>query len=305
MALDTYFRGNSQEVAYCQQIKAIGNHMVVATAGGKILGAGHSLRMRGKELDPVLKEYRDLPLSERKVKLADPSLAQAPKRPVPEAPEGGLVIRGFCTYMNSREASATQRLAQYYYKQNPDAWAAETQSDMLWLTRAERESLIPTDPKPGQTFPVSTAIQKRFFTTIGIEYMEGSVNALAPREMEMMLQVEAVKDGQVQMRLEGSGRMGKVFDRGSLNEERSRGCAVRVFGVLVVDLESQAFTRFDIVGLGRAWGSKMEYTQREISLDEVPWTYGIACELVSGDSPMDRIPPYNLLHYGAGLKYWE
>ncbi|MFT5125988.1 MAG: hypothetical protein ACI97B_004641 [Verrucomicrobiales bacterium] len=135
--------------------------------------------------------------------------------------------------------------------------------------------------------------------------MEGSVNALAPREMEMMLQVEAVKDGQVQMRLEGSGRMGKVFDRGSLNEERSRGCAVRVFGVLVVDLESQAFTRFDIVGLGRAWGSKMEYTQREISLDEVPWTYGIACELVSGDSPMDRIPPYNLLHYGAGLKYWE
>jgi hypothetical protein len=33
--------------------------------------------------------------------------------------------------------------------------------------------------------------------------------------------------------------------------------------------------------------------------------YGIACELVTGDSPIDRIPPYNLLHYNGAGPYFE
>ena len=68
---------------------------------------------------------------------------------------------------------------------------------------------------------------------------------------------------------------------------------------------SGKFDRFDIVGVGKAWGNKMNYTRRELSIEGYPWMYGIACELVTGNSPIDRIPPYNLLHYnGSGTSYF-
>ena len=43
----------------------------------------------------------------------------------------------------------------------------------------------------------------------------------------------------------------------------------------------------------------------EISLDQNPWMYGIACELVTGDAPQDLIPPYNMLHYNPTGPYFE
>ena len=79
---------------------------------------------------------------------------------------------------------------------------------------------------------------------------------------------------------------------------------MRVSGRLVYDTGKGAFTRFDIVGVGKAWGNKMEYTRREIGIDDYPWMYGIACELVTGNSAIDRIPPYNLLHYGGAVSYF-
>ena len=48
----------------------------------------------------------------------------------------------------------------------------------------------------------------------------------------------------------------------------------------------------------------MEYTRREIGIDDYPWVYGVAFELVTGDAPVDRVPPYNMLHYGGGMKYF-
>ena len=76
-------------------------------------------------------------------------------------------------------------------------------------------------------------------------------------------------------------------------------------GRLSYDQAKGAFTRFDLVGIGKAWGNKMEYTRREIGIDDYPWMYGIACELVTGTSAIDRIPPYNLLHYGGGIPYFS
>ncbi len=60
-----------------------------------------------------------------------------------------------------------------------------------------------------------------------------------------------------------------------------------------------AFDQFDIVRVGKAWGNKMNYTRRAMSIEGYPWMYGIACDLVTGDSPIDRIPPYNLSHYNS------
>ena len=50
LALDTYFRGNSHELEFCNKVQAGGNHLVVATAAGQTLGKG-DLRLRKKELE--------------------------------------------------------------------------------------------------------------------------------------------------------------------------------------------------------------------------------------------------------------
>ena len=166
------------------------------------------LYLREKELAPILKEFRALPEAERKVSISDPKEATAPKRPVPNPPPGGLVVRGYCTYLKAGDDGKPVRAQNFYYKQNPDRWLAETQSDMLWLTQAEWKSLIPPDLKPGSKIDVEAAVQQRFFATIGIDYMEGSVNALVPRETQMSVTVRHVDNNTVTLQLDGHGETG-------------------------------------------------------------------------------------------------
>jgi hypothetical protein len=203
------------------------------------------------------------------------------------------------------EKNQVVRSQEYYYKQNPDRCLAETQSDMLWLTEAEWKSLIPANPKPGDCSEVASAIQKRFYSTIGIDYMEGSVNSLSPRKTTMTLTVEREDDERIVFRLDGYAHLGKEFDEKLRSEPNSRGCELRVLGDVRYDRKKHAIERFDVAGAGRAWGNKMDYIRREIKLEQYPWTYGIAWELVTGDTPQDRIPPYNLLHYNSTGPYFE
>lgn len=214
------------------------------------------------------------------------------------------MIRGYCTYLKAGDSGRPIRAQNFYYKQNPDRWLAETQSDMLWLTETEWKGLLPQDLEKGQQLAVSDEVQRRFFSTIGIEYMEGSVNALPPRDTEMSITVTGIDGGLVTLQLDGHGKMGKEFLDTDQTGANSRGCRIQVLGKLRYDRAKGTFTRFDVVGIGEAWGNKMEYTRREIGIDDYPWMYGIACELVTGDSAIDRIPPYNLLHYGGGVAYF-
>jgi hypothetical protein len=261
--------------------------------------------MRERELGKVVAEFAALPEADRKPRLPDPTSATPPRRPLPQPPPGGLIIKGYCTYVRSGGEGSLARSREYYYRENPDRWAAETQSDTLWLTEAEARSLIPPDPRPGERQEVARPIQKRLFSTLGIDYMEGSVNSLPPRAMTLSLTVEEVSPTAISLRLDGYARLGKEYDEKLRRQPRSRGCEVRVLGFLACDRASGRFRRFDVVGIGTAWGAKMEYVDREIRVAEHPWMYAIACELADCTRPIDRIPPYNMLHYGEPGKYFE
>ena len=177
---------------------------------------------------------------------------------------------------------------------------------MLWLTEDEWRSLVPKEIQDGAVIAVPKEIQRRFFSTIGIDYMEGSVNALPVRESTMTLTVVGDSDsGDAQFRLDGYGKMGKPFDAESVSKARTRGCELRVIGRITYDKKGEHFTVFDLAGIGEAWGNKMEYTRREIRVPGDRWAYGVACELVTGNSPYDKIPPYNMLHYGGRTKYFD
>lgn len=276
--------------------------MIAITASGKLIGEqkGGHVKLSKEDLAPLLASFRNLPDAIRKPKLPDPETAKPPRRPVPNPPVNSLILRGFCTYLNFDDANTPRRAKRLYYERNPDAWAAETQNDMLWLTESEWQSLIPKDPTIGSRITVPREIQRRFFSTIGIDYMEGSVNALPVRDSIMTLTLE--KEGV--LRLEGYGKMGRPFGANTKTEDHSRGCELRVIGTIKYDPARRKITRFDVAGVGEAWGNKMNYTRREITLPSPRWHYGIACELVPGTNPDQLIPPYNLLHYGGRMKYF-
>ena len=120
----------------------------------------------------------------------------------------------------------------------------------------------------------------------------------------MTLTVERATSDAIAMRLDGYGRMGNEFDEELRKAKNSRGCEIRVLGSVNYNRRADLIDRFDIVGVGEAWGNKMDYVQREVRVEPYPWLYGIACELVRGDSPIDRIPPYNMLHYGGPEPYF-
>jgi hypothetical protein len=267
VALDTYFRGAGDELEFCQRIKAGGNHLVVATAGGRVLGQGDHLRMREKELAKVLEEFNALPEEERKPRIDVPSDVAPPKRPLPHPPVNGLILKGHCTYLHPDDFGKIVRSKEWYYRQNPDRWPVETQSDMLWLTEPEWKSLIPADPRKDDRVNVAAPIQKRFFSTIGIDYMEGSVNALPARETTMTLTVEATSTESISLRLDGFAKLGKDQDDTMREGKNTRGSEVRVLGYVRYDRSKKSIVQFEVVGLGRAWGNKMEYVSREVKLD--------------------------------------
>jgi hypothetical protein len=261
--------------------------------------------MREKDLAKVLEDYKALPDAERKPPLPPTEGATPPKRNLPLPPPGGLIVKGYCTYLRLDDSGKIGREKVWYYKQNPDRWPVETQSDFLWLREDEWRSLIPAEPQKGERLDVTERIRSRFFCTIGIDYMEGSVNALPARQTAMSLAVEEATPERISLRLDGHAKLGKEYDESALATPHSRGCEVRVMGSVRYDRAKKAIDRFDLVGVGKAWGSKMDYVRREMKTSEQPWLYGIACELVPGDRPIDRIPPYNMLHYGGKLRYFS
>jgi hypothetical protein len=300
LALDTYFRGNSHELEFCRKVRAGGNHLVVATAAGQTLGKG-DLRLRRKELAGALREFAALPAEQRTPTIADPATAQPPKRPVPRPPVNGLILRGYCTYLRHDDDKQIVRATEFYYRQNPNRWKVETQSDFLWLTESERQSLIPANPRPGDRHEVAAPIQRRFYGTIGIDYMEGSVSALPTRKSTMALIVDKADDATLVLRLEGYAHLGREFDPELRTDHKGRGCELRLLGTVHVDRKKAAITRFDAVGVGLAWGRG----ETGLNLNRNPWMYGVACELVTGDAPQDMIPPYNLLHYNPTGPYFD
>lgn len=96
---------------------------------------------------------------------------------------------------------------------------------------------------------------------------------------ESIDQVAAFDNEGIRLRLEGDVQMGEPFDEQLKVEARARGCELRVLGRLHCG-HAVEFDRLDIVGIGKAWGNKMNYTRREMSIGGYQWTCGITCAVV-------------------------
>ena len=178
------------------------------------------------------------------------------------------------------------------------------ESGLLWLTKQEKESLIPQRAKKAASFLIAPEIQRRFFGTLGIDYTEGNARALKVRDSQMNLVVtNDTSPENVELTLSGWALIGVPLDPSIPAESQARGCQIWVSGRLEVDCTSKSVNVFEVVGVGQAWGRMWPTAGRATYLGQRVWDYGIAWKLASPKNAVDRIPPYNLLHYSNG-DYW-
>lgn len=305
MALDAYERGSALDYAYIDKVKEgcdgqLGiNGWMYATAEGKVLAP------RGDfwgpfNLSAALEAFRKLPESERKPKIEKPSKEDLEGGSVPPSPPpGGLIARAYTTHLERNEKGELVRARNYRPFNDPKEWVIEpglTWHEHFWMTEEEWRSLVPKNAKKGDTFPAPAFLKQRlFWWYVGIQAVEGCADYWrGPREGDLAFTVEEASAAGVRLRLEGYVKAGKEFSK---DEVRDWGAEFRYLGFLNYDAQKKAFDRFDIVQIGEVWGGKLDdpgdvITPNTIRWGHARWPLGIAFELVSGDKPADRIPPY-------------
>jgi hypothetical protein len=234
-----------------------------------------------------------------------------------QPPEGGLILKIYGRYLARDPAGAlrlTTLLKDFPGIKDPATryprhfdYYCEANVDYLWLTEAEWQSLIPARPRKGDRRHVPASIIQRIslyhllptamHSRIGDLWQEIAQQQKGVRAREATLTVEEASPNRVRLVLDGFVHLGHAYNAEAVARipPRSRECMgyeARLRGVLDYDVRKQVVTRFDILALGDLYGDS----------DPNHWLVrpgrnplGFAFELVSGDNPVDRLPPRGYL----------
>jgi hypothetical protein len=165
----------------------------------------------------------------------------------------------------------------------------EPMPDVMWLTEAEWKSLVPAQPRIGDTFAVPDGIRKRLCRFHLIDSTFGLVAGWDlghVRRDKLSLTVDEVTPN-MRLRVDGEALMATDAD----HKKAKHGYDARISGLLSYDPAVKKFTRFDIVAVGDTWGGDWE-GGRFARPGEAP--LGIALELAPGLSAADRVTPKGL-----------
>jgi hypothetical protein len=288
-----------------------GGSQWAVTAAGKVLAANNHDGL-GFNVKKALEKWNALPAAERApgaVKVGDLGAADA-KRALPTPPEGGLILKVYyrafmrdgdrLRYVTGKDLwhdETGKKTEEAFDRLYPGRLTtAQAQPDHLWLTEAEWKSLLPADPKKGDSAAVPAGVKDRFIRWhLNPLTVYGETNALDPKAVhagELKLTVEAVSPSSVRLRLDGFARLGDEAPRDVAEGKRASvdrwGYEPRVLGFIDYDRAKKAITRFDVVALGEHFG-RLGICDSATRVGLQP--LGISFELVTGDAPADRIPP--------------
>jgi hypothetical protein len=275
-------------------------YMTCMSASGKWLGHAPTAK--------VLEAFRQLPEAERRPgAVAVPDLDPS-ERVIPTPPEGGLVLRVHARFL-SRDDSGALRCTKGedfpLMRDNPAAirgvqFLLSPNTEYLWLTREEWQSLLPATPVKGERLPVSAAICDRIarFHLVPRRALT-SEDGILPRAMvktaTLTLTVEDVSPERLRLGLEGFVHTGSDFDAARAttpNGPLTFGFATPLCGILEYDRTGKKFVRFDIAAPGEVWGRWGDANGKSMTIERPGRSpIGFAFELARGDTPTDRIPP--------------
>lgn len=277
-----------------------GNCFVLTTPSGQKLAGGNGSGGAREALTKGLQQWNKLSAEQRKA-LPPGEVVKPPEADRCTPPPAGLVLR---SYVRNLKRDAQGEFGAITMEDLKDralypGWVrvyTEPAHYNVWLTEAEGKSLVPDDPKKGDSFAVPDPIQKRLFRyhlVNGTFGLPGAWRLEDIRSGKLGLTVEETGPS-LRLRLEGSALLMSDADPA----KAQRGYDVRLQGVLVYDRTKRAFSRFDIVALGDYWGGDYE-GGRFKRPGRTP--LGVSFALTRDDSAADRVPP--LVHMDREQEY--
>lgn len=275
-------------------------YMNCVSAGGKLLGR--------RPCAEVLEAFRRLAESER-----NPGAVKVPDlKPgdgvIPAPPEGGLVLRVHARFLawqgneDFRHARTSDFPLMRDKPQVMRSWRLFLQpnTEFMWLTRDEWQSLVPAHPAKGKTLAVPAFIalrMARFHLTPqrAMTSEGGIVHPRSVKRAELSLVTKDVSAARIRMELRGFVHWGSDYDETRAttpNGPLRQGYATPLYGRVEYDRAKRVFTRFDIVAPGDTWGRWGDANGKSMYVERPKREpFGFAFELATGDSPTDRIPP--------------
>jgi hypothetical protein len=290
-------------------LRGAGIHKIWITSSGYMTCVSASGKLLGRMASPqVLAAFQKLPEAERR-----PGAVQVPdlkpeERVIPSPPEGGLVLRVHARFLTRDDrgelryakgadfplmADKPQTIRQWQLFLHPN-------TEYMWLTREEWQSLVPANPVKGEKRSVDPAIGERMarFHLYARRSMtsEGfGLSRKAVKEARLTLVTEDVSPTRIRMALEGFIHTGTDFDRAQAttpNGPLRFGFEAPIHGILEYDRTKKAFTRFDIVAVGDVWGRWGDANGKSLPVERPGrGPFAFVFELARGASPTDRIPP--------------
>jgi hypothetical protein len=231
-----------------------------------------------KRLRAVLENFKELPAEKRTAsvkELPDSWKGKALASP----PAEGLILKQYNRgFLRDTEG-----------KMHPDGQVPL--HDSLWMTKAERQSLVPEQPKVGDSFTIPAFLVSRLGVHHASAFGANGVKISATPKPVLALTVEDTSPDQIRLRLQGSLQTSEYV--GSL---KVAVVDYQVCGCLHYDLKKKTFSRFDMIAVG------------DISGTENPPPKGrtmvavLLFELSPGATPWQRTPPYSCGGQGAYFK---
>jgi hypothetical protein len=266
------------------------------TSAGRLLDVGGA---GGDDLASALRDalatYRKLPNSER---LAESVAGEG--RPQPAPPPGGLVLTIYDRPLG-RSAKGRYRLPERADLGGRRTGAPAGQRSSLWLTAEEVASLLPEEPRQGESRPVPSRLAKRLWlyglVPHSLWVVQGTWQPDSVREGDMALAVEEVSADSVRMRLRGHVLL---VAEGTHIQGTERRYDARIEGAIVVDRARRKIVRFDAAALGDYTGEWFaSYRERwQAATPAAPLAMGFALEVDSAayDLPPERRRPRSFVH---------
>lgn len=280
-----------------------GTNLVLMTAAGRLLsGKVKDRNGLAQGLQEVLDAYAKLPEAERR-----PQAVEGEIKPQTPPPPGGLVLTIYDRLL-ARTPQGSYRLPEGDDFGGLRTEAAHGQRSSLWLTEAECKSLIPTDPRPGQTYRVPSKLAKRIWlyglVPQSLWVVEEFWKPDSVRAGDLQLTVEEVSQQTVRLRLHGSvllsgpGVLHEWPERKFIKNVENRYDA-RLEGVLLQDRKSGKIVRWDMVALGSftgRWFTNGKGWKEATATAPLPMGFAFELDTTAYDLPADRRRPRSFVH---------
>jgi len=232
-----------------------------------------------KRLQAALNKFKQLPAEKRTASVEElPSSWKG--KALPNPPAEGIILKQIRRGFHRDAEGGTHRMLPVHV-------------DFLWMTKAEWQSLVPKQPRVGD----STAIPEFLLTRIGNHHAQmvspaSCLRISAVPKPTLTLTVEDTSPDQIRLRLQGSFQVTEFEFPTPTNGIID----YQVFGCLHYDVKKKTFSRFDLAALG-----DVAIVRKDITPVPKGRTGhgGLLFEL-SGATPWERTPPYGRVSAGSG-----